>query len=852
MALSKTQVSQLYVSLFGRASEGDGNTYWQTAPASTGMDVAADTMLGTDAAIAYFGPTLDDNQKFIEHIYLNTLGKTYAQDPEGVDFWVNELNSGKSKGEVVAALVLAAQDPGNAGPAQDQFNNKVVVSDYSADTIAEYSVAIPFSDFIAGVTDDPATVSTAKESVDEAANPDHTTGLTLTKEKDLIVGTDGNDQILGRYDTYNTVDIIDGGKGTDTLSLDLFGAETDTVQVTAVENIVVRNADELTNIGAGSWTGAVLLTFANSTAKTGVSNLKEELTIALDNNNQPVRVSYADDALGSAESTQNLSVDNSTAAVSLIAGGTDKINALNISATNTNIISLEENDIVTINISGSGNLELLSSVQESGILGQVSTVLASTATGNLILDLSAVDLTVSSEYFVKVVSGFGNDVITASKNDNQINAGSGDDYVIVKSDLDKKDLLEGGDGTDVLSITSADFIATASDSQVLSAINGFEYIGILDELSAGAAVDISVYGVNGIVIGAGIAGDQELTGFFSGATIEIQTDASETDVLTVTMPDATKVGSNFDSLNIIFKADLEAADDIYETAFDVKGINFISVTTADATTAGETSDDGTLPDASDGYQLLLSNDGNLNAILVGGDHAFNFVTTETSPVRNITAKDMKGNMLLDFNTAFGGTQGVSLTTGGGNDSITGSVYGDLILAGAGNDIINITAGADRITGGADADTFVIGEIDLTTQTAYTSILDFSAVTEKTMADKITNIASTITQDIAGVDVSAAEVSGGSGMIITADVADGIVTISGTDAERINTFGEWLALAYLACESSKTIGFEFEGNTYVVEESSSGSAIGSLVELVGVTSIVALAGIAGENTILISA
>jgi hypothetical protein len=29
MALTKTQVSQLYVSIFGRASEGEGNTFWQ-------------------------------------------------------------------------------------------------------------------------------------------------------------------------------------------------------------------------------------------------------------------------------------------------------------------------------------------------------------------------------------------------------------------------------------------------------------------------------------------------------------------------------------------------------------------------------------------------------------------------------------------------------------------------------------------------------------------------------------------------------------------------------------------------------------------------------------------------------
>ena len=29
MALTKTQISKLYVAIFGRASEGEGNLYWQ-------------------------------------------------------------------------------------------------------------------------------------------------------------------------------------------------------------------------------------------------------------------------------------------------------------------------------------------------------------------------------------------------------------------------------------------------------------------------------------------------------------------------------------------------------------------------------------------------------------------------------------------------------------------------------------------------------------------------------------------------------------------------------------------------------------------------------------------------------
>ncbi len=63
--LTQTQVSQLYVALFNRASEGQGNTYWQSQP---DMATAANVMLDTDAAKNYFGANLYTNQAFIEHI----------------------------------------------------------------------------------------------------------------------------------------------------------------------------------------------------------------------------------------------------------------------------------------------------------------------------------------------------------------------------------------------------------------------------------------------------------------------------------------------------------------------------------------------------------------------------------------------------------------------------------------------------------------------------------------------------------------------------------------------------------------------------------------------------------------
>jgi len=175
--LTKTQVSQLYVSIFGRASEGEGNTYWQTQP---DMATAAEAMLDTDAARNYFGANLNTNQAFIEHIYLNTLNKTISDDSAGINYWVNLLDTGTSRGAAVASLVGAINDyapdglyynPDNIATvaAYNQFTNRVEVSDYMADNVwhtpDDWQTSTSFSHGLV-VTDDPATVWGAKANVD--------------------------------------------------------------------------------------------------------------------------------------------------------------------------------------------------------------------------------------------------------------------------------------------------------------------------------------------------------------------------------------------------------------------------------------------------------------------------------------------------------------------------------------------------------------------------------------------------------------------------------------------------------------------------------------------------------------
>lgn len=170
--LNQTQVSQLYVSIFGRASEGEGNAYWQSQP---DMATAAAAMLDTQAAKDYFGANLNTNQAFIEHIYLNTLNKTISDDFDGISYWINMLDTGTNRGQVVASLVGVIQEYAPDGQyynpndtatiaAYNQFTNRVEVSDYMAENVwntpDNLEASTSFSHGLI-VTDDSATAFAA-------------------------------------------------------------------------------------------------------------------------------------------------------------------------------------------------------------------------------------------------------------------------------------------------------------------------------------------------------------------------------------------------------------------------------------------------------------------------------------------------------------------------------------------------------------------------------------------------------------------------------------------------------------------------------------------------------------------
>lgn len=291
MALTQTQVSQLYVSIFNRASEGDGNTNWQTKGT---MDEVANLMLATPDAQDYFGSSLS-NQEFIETIYKNTLNKTLADDEAGIANWTAKLESGMTRGEVVAEIIEAiysyAPDAINYDPndqttinAYNQFINRVDVSDYMAlhvkETPADYKTTTqfaPLGELV--VTANAATITTAKASVDALKRADGDTGMLTTslatlkaaneavtakeeEKAEFLKAAYSNENVKDKVTETNNADGLNKVNSADVIEADIASAHSDTATV-----LVGLNDAAGTKLIAGTGAAFNDLTDAQQNAK---------------------------------------------------------------------------------------------------------------------------------------------------------------------------------------------------------------------------------------------------------------------------------------------------------------------------------------------------------------------------------------------------------------------------------------------------------------------------------------------------------------------------------------------------------------------------------------------------------
>ncbi|MCI6565534.1 DUF4214 domain-containing protein, partial [Campylobacter sp.] len=108
MALSTTQVNAAFVALLGRAAEGNANA-WAVNSADT--KTLANTILSVDGKYKDSLEQAKTNEDFVEALYKQVLGRN--SDADGKAVWLKALASGTSREELMTKFVAAAkaEDP---------------------------------------------------------------------------------------------------------------------------------------------------------------------------------------------------------------------------------------------------------------------------------------------------------------------------------------------------------------------------------------------------------------------------------------------------------------------------------------------------------------------------------------------------------------------------------------------------------------------------------------------------------------------------------------------------------------------------------------------------------------------
>lgn len=280
----------------------------------------------------------------------------------------------------------------------------------------------------------------------------------------------------------------------------------------------------------------------------------------------------------------------------------------------------------------------------------------------------------------------------------------------------------------------------------------------------GASFAASVQTVQG-ALGAP-TGDITLTHVAAGATLEL-TGASF--LHTVTLNDATGTA---DSFNIVTKV---GTTDLGFGEVKAAGVETINITATDTSTT-----------AAVNTATLKVTDAAAKSIVITGNSNLTLTLDATNTaVTSIDGSALTGKLVAA--TVAGATAAATLTGGSAADQLTANHISDVLIGGAGNDTLIVNAGLVTLTGGAGADTF-----DVSTATSnsnsYATITDiaagdfikFNAAAVNFLASKVNLAATAVFQDYAN------------------------------EAIKLSTDGQvsW---------------FQYQGDTYVVENAAAGSA-----------------------------
>lgn len=599
-----TDVQKAYLAYFGRPADPVGLAYW------TGKDVA--TMKAGFAASAEYTALYAgmSTTQMVAQVYQNLLGR--EAELAGLLYWSGEMTAGR---QTVTTLVDAIQT--NAlGNDVTTINNRVTYANAftaALDTTAEvigYSgntAAAAARTAVSTVLDTAASLTAAQTALPTSvatvvAGGASSSGstFTLTTGMESVVGGSGADSIYGvvsAASTLNPYDVISGGSGTDTLYLTLNGANyAGDSTISGVEVLDLRASTAVT-FNANAMTGLTSIVSDGSVNTLGVTNIGST-TAAIGMKN----VATAAAVMTATFADAALTGTSDTVTVNLNAAG-NAANAPGILVNTTGSANGAENLAVATSTTASvlGTLLSESNVGGTSVLKKVTVTGDQDLTVNTALDFAGTTgAVVDASAFTGKLS-VGIDVNQAAS----VTGGTGNDTFAFTTGLTVDDTVNGGNGTDTVSVTNMDTFTLANYTKLTN-------VEILDQQStnnadlslvtAGAALTKVVLRENATTnkaisaadLAAGVAVDlvQTTDGQLVGATTLGLKDASGTaDALTVTLKGVAAHGAADNAVASLTVANLETLNLVSSSTSTTGGVlaaadaNTLTTITADTALA---------------------------------------------------------------------------------------------------------------------------------------------------------------------------------------------------------------------------------------------------------------------------
>lgn len=590
-------------------------------------------------------------------------------------------------------------------------------------------------------------------------------------------------------DSLNSTDMLDGAGGYNKLIATVDGnnaAAGFTITPASLKNIQevqVTNA----NTNGGGQAATIALTNAGQVEKLATtgnsadvvfSNVQTALKgLAISNNATNVTVNSVAAALAGAADELNVRLESVTAGTLDVGvqGGTGTSNgyetiviesAGTVANTVTALASTNAADAATLKVKGAQNLTITNTL-ETG----TKTVDAADFTGKL-------NVTQTNTVAVNITGGSGDDTFTLGASF----IGAEDATVA------NRDVINGGDGRDTLSITSARAVAASAAKQ--TTVSNIEILTISDAL--GGALDLTKFdSVDTLKLEASTAAQRAITAK-TGTTLDFDADQNAF---------AVTVGGT--ATDDVFTLKMDGFDLAAATTF--AGVEVLNINTG-TTVTGDAKIDGTVG--------MTATAGGTTKVVATGVNSLDINAAFTTA--EIDASGLSGNAILDMNAKV--ANAVKITGGAKNDIIWGSDSNDVIISGAGNDnvrayggddVIDISGGgsntlvfeADAATNGKDTITgFNVGAVAdggdvLNTGAFITKPGALTAVTSLTGGATVANdsiITVNYANAIADIDFGAAGAAGfdllfGAGKAFSTTIAanaESVLVVQGTDTTKV--------------------------------------------------------------------